>query len=160
MQGRIFQLNCSSGGVPKNPVQQAVVVAQGMEGDRQAHPKIHGGPERALCLFSLERILELQQEGHPIYPGSTGENVTISGIAWEEVRLGCLLRLGDEVVVEITSYTVPCHVIRGSFADRNSNRISQKEHPGDARVYAKVVRSGTLRIGQSVQVITEEQPKP
>ena len=42
-----------------------------------ASPIFHGGPERALCLFSLERILELQAEGHPIFPGAAGENITI-----------------------------------------------------------------------------------
>ena len=35
-----------------------------------------GDPGRAVCLFSMERILQLQKEGHPIDIGSTGENLT------------------------------------------------------------------------------------
>mgnify|MGYP001310271906 CR=1 FL=1 len=36
------------------------------------------GPSRRLvCLFSIEIIEALQKEGHPIFPGSTGENLSI-----------------------------------------------------------------------------------
>jgi len=77
MEGRIFQLNISPGGVPKLPLREAMVGELGLEGDGHSFPDIHGGPERALCLFSLERILELQAEGHPIFPGAAGENITI-----------------------------------------------------------------------------------
>ena len=78
MDGRIFQLNCSKGGVPKLAVRESLLTETGLECDRQADRRYHGGPERALCLFSLERILELQAEGHPVFPGSTGENVTVA----------------------------------------------------------------------------------
>src|SRR5437660_8273239 len=77
MQGRIFQLNMSPGGVPKLAVREAMLTTTGLMGDVQKFTDIHGGPERALCLFSLERILELQAEGHPIFPGAAGENITI-----------------------------------------------------------------------------------
>src|SRR5262245_42508499 len=102
MSGRIFQLNISSGGVPKNAVKEAAVTELGLEGDVQAHPNIHGGPERALCLFSLERILEFQAAGHPIYPGSIGENVTVRGMDWNAIVPGVRLILGEDVLIEIT----------------------------------------------------------
>ncbi len=86
MNGRIFQLNTSAGGVPKLAIREGLVNEWGLMGDDHRFPDIHGGPERALCLFSLERILELQAEGHPIFPGSVGENVTISGLEWEKLR--------------------------------------------------------------------------
>src|SRR6266480_7528908 len=101
MNGRIFQLNSSPGGVPKLPLREAMVVESGLVGDSHNFPEIHGGPDRALCLFSLERILELQGEGHPIFPGSVGENVTISGLNWALLEPGTQLSLGDEVVVEV-----------------------------------------------------------
>ena len=56
MTGRIVQLSVSSGGVPKTAVPTAHISGEGVEGDRQAHPGIHGGPDRAVCLFSMERI--------------------------------------------------------------------------------------------------------
>jgi MOSC domain-containing protein YiiM len=152
MPGRIFQLNTSPGGVPKLPIREADVTELGISGDDHKFPDIHGGPERAVCLFSLERILELQSEGHPIFPGAVGENVTISGIDWGKVTPGQKLSLGDEVLVEITSYTSPCNSIPESFVDGEYQRISQKLHPGYSRVYARVLRPGRIAIGQPVQL--------
>ncbi len=149
----IFQLNCSDGGVPKRAVEEAEVTATGLVGDRQAHPKIHGGPDRALCLYSLERIEELQREGHPITPGSAGENITIKGLDWAELQPGARLALGDEVVVEITSYTNPCNSITASFIKGDYRRISQKKHPGYSRLYARVLNTGRLRVGQEVRLL-------
>jgi MOSC domain-containing protein YiiM len=152
MPGRIFQLNTSPGGVPKLPIREADVTELGISGDDHKFPDIHGGPERAVCLFSLERILELQSEGHPIFPGAVGENITVSGIDWNEVTPGKQLSLGDEVLVEITSYTSPCNSIPESFVDGEYQRISQKLHPGYSRVYARVLRPGRIVIGQPVQL--------
>jgi hypothetical protein len=50
----------------------------------------------------------LQAEGHPITPGSIGENLTIEGIDWNAVRPGAYLRLGEDVVAQVTRYTAPC----------------------------------------------------
>jgi MOSC domain-containing protein YiiM len=154
----IFQLNCSDGGVPKLSVAEAEVTETGLVGDRQAHPKIHGGPDRALCLYSLERIEELQREGHPITPGSVGENVTLKGLDWSELKPGARLALGDEVVLEITSYTNPCNSITDSFIKGNYRRISQKQHPGYSRLYARVLGTGRLRVGQEVRVLELSGP--
>lgn len=153
MIGRIFQLNISAGGVPKLAVREGAVNELGIVGDVQAVPVIHGGPERALCLFSLERILELQAEGHPIFPGAVGENVTISGVDWQKVVPGVQLSLGDEVLLEITSYTTPCNTIPAYFEDGQFQRIAQKLHPGWSRVYARVLNGGKLMVGQTVKLV-------
>ena len=152
MSGRIFQLNISAGGVPKLAVREGQVNELGLVGDEHRFPDIHGGPERALCLFSLERIVELQAEGHPIFPGAVGENITIAGIDWQQVVPGVQLALGEEVLLEITSYTSPCNTIPASFADGQYQRISQKAHPGWSRVYARVLNGGQVRVGQPVKL--------
>ena len=153
MNGHIFQINISRGGVPKLPVREALLTRLGLEGDRQAHPKFHGGPERALCLYALERIIELQGEGHPIYPGSIGENITLIGLDWGKLSPGARLGFGDEAIVEISSYTVPCRTISASFVGGKFGRISQKLHAGDARLYARVLQTGRLSIGQTVRLL-------
>jgi len=157
MSGRIFQLNISAGGVPKLAVREGQVNELGMVGDEHRFPDIHGGPERALCLFSLERIVELQAEGHPIFPGAVGENITIAGIDWQQVVPGVQLALGEEVLLEITSYTSPCNTIPASFADGQYQRISQKVHPGWSRVYARVLNGGALRVGQKVELLNGDE---
>lgn len=154
-EGRVVSLNVSQGGVPKLPVPEARVTRLGMEGDRQAHPDIHGGPERALCLFSAEVIAALQAEGHPIAPGTAGENVTVAGLDWAEVRPGSRWRLGAEVEIEVTRPTTPCKTIRESFRGGEFNRIHHAQHPGESRVYARVLREGSVRVGDPVVPLAE-----
>jgi len=156
--GRIAQINVSNGGVPKQPVEEGVVTWQGLTNDHQANREHHGGPERALCLYSLERIQALQAEGHPIFPGAIGENITVEGLDWEAVRPGVRLRLGAEVVVRVTRYTTPCATIRPFFRDGDYSRVSQKRHPGWSRVYASVVRPGRIRAGDRVELLDEKAP--
>ena len=153
MDGRIFQLNRSGGGVPKLGVREAFLSETGLEGDRQRDLRFHGGPDRALCLFPLELIIELQAEGHPVFPGSVGENVTTYGLEWSRIEPGSRLSLGDEALVEITSYTSPCKTIAASFAGGDFKRISQKVRPGDSRLYARVLRPGRLAVGDPIKLL-------
>lgn len=150
---RVHQINVSQGGVPKFPVAEARITVQGVSGDRHRSPKIHGGPERAVCLFSLELIEALQQEGHPIGPGSTGENLTLAGIAWQDLKPGSRVQIGDAVRLEIVRYTAPCEHNARWFLDRNFMRISQKRHPGWSRMYARVLTEGAVRTGDPVTIL-------
>jgi MOSC domain-containing protein YiiM len=152
VSARIFQLSRSDGGVPKLAVREAEVGGLGLVGDRQKHTKVHGGPERALCLFSLEVIEKLQREGHPIYPGSVGENVTISGLVWADLVAGTRLGLGDQVIVELTRPADPCKQIRESFLEQRFKRL---EVPGEMRWYSRIVRGGLLRVAQHVHVLSQ-----
>ena len=68
----VHQINVSDGGVPKKPIREAKLTERGVEGDRQRNLKVHGGPDRAVCLYSLELLERLQGEGHPIHAGSSG----------------------------------------------------------------------------------------
>jgi MOSC domain-containing protein YiiM len=102
-------------------------------------------------VYSLERIHSLQAEGHPIEIGTVGENVTVEGIDWDFVVPGTRLRLGNEVVLEVASFTSPCKTIRESFIDGKFVRISQKLHPGWSRVYARVISEGEIHSGDAVE---------
>ena len=153
----IFAINVSGGGVPKYAVPEARVTRLGLVGDSQADLKHHGGPDRAVCLFSLDVIRRMQAEGHPILPGSAGENLTIEGLDWSTVRPGVRLAIGegdDRVELEIVSYTVPCSNIRASFANADIRRISQDVHPGQSRLYARVNREGIVRLGHVCHTIS------
>ncbi|HEV8533713.1 MAG TPA: MOSC domain-containing protein [Methylomirabilota bacterium] len=152
-KGRVVQINISPGGVPKLPVASARVIANGLEGDGHRDLEHHGGPERALCIFSLEQIRALQVEGHTITPGAIGENLTLEGLDWERVQPGAVLELGERVRIEITRYTSPCFNIRPSFLGGDFARVSQKRHPGWSRVYAKVLQPGTISQGDPVRLL-------
>ena len=150
--GRIVQLAISPGGVPKLPVDDTAVGELGLANDRHRGAG-HGGPERAVCLFSLEVIERLRAEGHPIAPGTVGENITIAGLDWHLVAPGTRLRLGNDVLLEVTRFTTPCLNIAASFTNGDFARILDADHPGESRVYTRVVQQGTLRTGDPVQIL-------
>ncbi len=122
-----------------------------MDGDRQRNLKHHGGPDRALCLYSADLIESLRAEGHAIEPGTLGENVTIGGVDWRLLEPGVQAKLGG-VLVEVTSFAMPCRNIAPVFADGRSVRVSQRTHPGESRVYARVLSEGVVRVGDRVLV--------
>ena len=150
-QGRVTGLQRSAGGVPKLPVERALVGASGMEGDRQRDRRFHGGPDRALCLYSQERIDALVGEGHAVRPGVLGENVTIFGLPWEAVRPGVRLRIGA-VEAEVTAFASPCQKIAGGFLDGEFTRIAQRVNPGWSRVYVRVLSEGAIAVGDPVEL--------
>jgi MOSC domain-containing protein YiiM len=153
--GRIHQLNVSDGGVPKRPVETATVDVNGITVDHQSDRKAHGGPLRALCMYSAERLGELATEGHNLNPGYLGENVTIEGLDWSLVVPGVLVNLGPEVRCEVTSYTTPCWKNARWFIDGDFSRILQDKHPGYSRVYARVIQGGSIARGDTVELIRE-----
>ena len=147
--GRLESINCSRGGVPKTSMFEALVTERGLDGDRQRDLRYHGGPDRAVVLYSLDVIRALRREGHPVAAGATGENLTVSGIDWTAVAPGVDVRIG-EVVLHITRYTSPCEKIAGAFLAGDFTRISQKLHAGWSRVCARVTAGGIVRMGDAV----------
>ncbi|MEO5588772.1 MAG: MOSC domain-containing protein [Gemmatimonadaceae bacterium] len=135
--------------MPKLPVPEALVTQSGVFGDSHTNGRHHGGPARAVSLFSIERIRALQAEGHPIGTGTTGENLTVIGLDWDLVVPGSLLEAG-EAMLEVTTYTRPCRTIRDSFTDGKFLRLSQTHHPGWSRIYTRVIREGMIRTGDEV----------
>ena len=134
------------------PVLEATVTESGIDGDGQRDLKFHGGPERAISVYSIELIRALQAEGHPIAPGLVGENLTVSGVDWAAITPGAEIRIGG-VRLLVTRYAAPCTNIRGAFAGEDFTRISHKRHPGWSRVYTRVLQGGTIRAGDTVEVV-------
>jgi MOSC domain-containing protein YiiM len=152
-QGRVLQVGVSNGGVPKHAVPQAWVGELGLEGDRHREDTVHGGPYRAVCLFSMEAIERLQAEGHPVEPGSVGENLTTSGIEWAREPGGRQARIGSELVIELVDDATPCDTQRPNFIDGRFKRISRALYPDDARMYACVITPGTVHPGDSIELL-------
>lgn len=152
MNGSIVGLFAAlEGGVPKTEVSTLRVHVNGCIGDKQNDLKHHGGPNRAVCLFSSEVLSEISNEGHPIYPGSVGENVLVQGIDWSSVQIGTQFHFKN-VVLEITSDAPPCRTIKESFSNGDFSRISVKKHPSSVRWYAKVIQDGELFTAESVKI--------
>ncbi|HEX5823980.1 MAG TPA: MOSC domain-containing protein, partial [Candidatus Limnocylindrales bacterium] len=151
--GRVLQVNLSPGGVPKQPVERAWVGPLGLDGDAHHHSTVHGGPHRAVALLAIEAIERVQADGHPIEPGSVGENLTTGGIELARLAVGSRLAIGDDLVLELSAPANPCDVIKGSFRKGKSGRIPILTHPDDSRMYARVLADGEVRPGDPIRVL-------
>lgn len=156
---RVHAINISDGGVLKLPQESAAVRKAGLEGDRQRDLEYHGGPDRAVSLYSLQLIEALRREGHPIEPGTIGENLTLAGLDWKALAPGVRLEIG-EVSLELVSHAAPCRNIAGSFKDKVFTRVAEKAHSGWSRFYARVLKEGTLRVGDRVRVLAGAGSQP
>jgi MOSC domain-containing protein YiiM len=110
MTGSIVQINISPGGIPKRPIFEAIVTAEGIQGDSWSHPELHGGSNQALLLIASEAIDELVAQGFPLYPGALGENLTTLGLDRRLMRAGQRYRAG-EVTLELTKLRAPCETL-------------------------------------------------
>lgn len=150
--GRLLQVNVSQGGVPKLPVPSARITSDGVEGDRQREDTVHGGPHRAVSILGMEAIRRVAAEGHPIAPGTTGENLTTEGFDVSGLPVGTRLAIGDDLVLELSAPTNPCRTIRHSFRDLRFGRLGVATHPNDSRMYARVISPGTVRAGDPIRL--------
>ena len=159
MSGAVHSINVSeSGGVPKLPVRAGIVRFEGLEGDYNKFrtERKEGDPRRAICIFSLERINELQEEGHPIDVGTAGENFTIEGMDWPSLDVGMEIRVGS-TTIRLSEPCAPCNKIGDSFQGRNFSRIDHESQGGWSRWSALVVEEGAVSVGDVVYVL--DSPK-
>jgi MOSC domain-containing protein YiiM len=145
----LAQLNISPGGMPKLPIAAARVTRDGVEGDWQKNRKYHGGPDRAVCIFS-EELYTWLRETHAIdlTPGAVGENFTTRGLDIRTWLPGDQIRVG-QCVIEITDVRIPC---------RNLNQWDPKLLKvinGSSGWVAKVITEGTVRPGDPIELISE-----
>ena len=160
MTGTVLQVNISSGGLPKRPVAEGIVTPLGIQGDLHEHPRIHGGPGKALLLMAIETIEELKGRGYPVFPGALGENITTQGIDPRQLHSGHQFRLGT-AVIELTKLRIPCATldvygpaIQGEIFDaqvKAGDPVSPRW--GMSGFYARVLADGLVRPGDLIELM-------
>ena len=147
MRGTIVAV-CASRrkGVRKRNVGEAEFEADwGLVGDAHA-----GHWHRQVSLLALESIEKMRQKGLNVGPGSFAENLTTRGLDLLSLPIGSRVRVGEEVVLEITQHGKVCH-----------DRCANYEMAGDCvmpreGVFARVIRGGRVKVGDSVEVLVDE----
>ena len=158
-RGQIASINVSHpGGVPKRPIDRTLITTRGLIGDGQRTKEpVHGGPEKAVCLFGVEQIRRVNADGHHLYPGAIGENLTLSGLDLGGLASGDQLRIGDPAsgpIIQLSDPAAPCKNIAGSFEDWRIARVSHKVRPEDSRWYARVLREGPVVSGDPIELLS------
>lgn len=137
-------------GINKVPVTGPVMVdAYGIVGDAICNGDHHGGEEQAIYIEGAETLDWWAEEfGHPLEPGTFGENLVISGIDNRGIAVGDRFIAGD-VVLEVTSTRIPCATFAAKMGDPKFPRRYMKA--GRAGAYARVLVGGMLEAGQVVE---------
>jgi len=162
VQGSIVQVNISPGGLPKRPIAEGWITPLGVEGDRHAHPQIHGGPQKAILIIAAEVVDSLTERGYPLFYGAMGENITTRGIEIRDIRMGDQFRVGG-AVLEITQPRGPCSAldVYGATlkADVYDQKVKQRDHSsprwGMSGFYASVIQAGAVRDGDAVTLLSK-----
>ncbi|RCK69723.1 MOSC domain-containing protein [Desertihabitans brevis] len=148
-------------GIDKRPVDGPVEVrapgpkhgglGSGVVGDHIGDRKHHGGDEQAVYAYAREDLDRwegrLERE---LANGVFGENLTTSGIALEDCRLGERWRVGTcELVVTVPR--IPCSTFRGWLDVRGwLRKFTADARPG---TYLSVAVPGEVTAGDAVEVL-------
>lgn len=162
MTGSVVQVSTSRGGVPKLAIEEGVITPLGIQGDRQAHPQIHGGPRQAVLVVSAEGVDDLATLGFPVTYGSLGENITTRGLDRRFWRTGQRWRVGS-AVIEFTKLRQPCDQL-SVYGDGIQRAVYDvRVHAGDplsprwalGGFYASVVQPGVVRAGDPITLLDQ-----
>ena len=132
-------------GMAKNNIAKGKFIEDhGIEGDAHA-----GNWHRQVSLLSSESIEKMRNMGlNDLIPGSFGENITTEEIDFSEIAIGIILKIGNEVELEITQIGKECH-----SRCRIYYSVGDCIMPNEG-LFAKVTKGGWVYTGDSITVIT------
>jgi molybdopterin adenylyltransferase len=113
----------------------------GVEHDRHA-----GREDRQVSILNAETVRELAERGIPVVPGVLGENLTVEDVPVMDLEVGARLRVG-EAELEITGDRPACKEMLDIHVD------CLKAMVGRSGKMARVVRGGTIRPGDSIELV-------
>jgi MOSC domain-containing protein YiiM len=139
--------------IDKRPVDRALRVRKlGLHGDVQADRKYHGGEDQAVYAYAEEDADRFADDlGREIPPGLFGENLRTRGVDVSGAVIGERWRIGDKVVLEVTSPRTPCGVFERRMGVAGwQRRFDERGAPG---AYFRVIRAGDVRAGDVIEVV-------
>ena len=148
MQGTVVAV-CRSEktGTKKEPCGEGFFLEDyGLSGDAHAAK----GIARQVSLLAEGSIGKMKALGLALNPGDFAENLTVGGMELFSLPVGTRLRVGGEVVLEISQIGKACHSGCAIF-QAVGTCIMPKEG-----VFARVIRRGKIVTGDPVAVIAEE----
>lgn len=120
----------------------------GLLGDAVLDKKHHGGRDQAVYIYLQSDYDWWANElGHPLTPGTFGENLTVDDLSGDTLAIGDRLRIG-EVLLEITYHRTPCATLGRKLGDpRWVKRFAKALRPG---AYMRVLAPGIVEAGMDV----------
>ena len=133
-------------GVPKKAIEQAEFqVGFGIVGDA------HGGTwHRQVSLLAGESIDRVKERLPGLKDGAFAENVITRGVNLLAVKVGDRVRIGTEILLEVTQIGKKCHNQGCAIKKATGDCIMPREG-----VFAKVLEGGAVKSGDKVAVLSE-----
>jgi len=122
-----------------------VLVGHGLEDDAHA-----GEWHRQVSLLAVESIDKMRLLGLDVGPGDFAENLTTRGVDLVSLPVGTRLKVGTEIVLEITQIGKECHE-RCAIYYQAGDCVMPKEG-----VFARVLESGKVEVGDEIRVMDYE----
>jgi MOSC domain-containing protein YiiM len=147
-------------GIDKQPVSGPVKVTDpgprgtgvvGLAGDAVYDVKNHGGTDQAVYAYAREDLDFWQAElDNPLRNGNFGENITTAGLDVTSALIGDRWRIGQDVILEVSSPRTPCGTFQGWLARAGwIKRFTEVAKPG---AYLRVIEPGHIQAGDPVRI--------
>jgi MOSC domain-containing protein YiiM len=132
-------------GTSKYPVNAGELeVNCGLIGDAHAGS---GETIREISLLAIESIEKMNRTGFDFHPGDFAENLTTSGIELVSLPIGTNMKVGKDVVLQVTQIGKKCHTGCAIFKQAGKC-IMPKEG-----IFARVVKGGLVSPEDEVMVL-------
>ena len=105
---------------------------------------------RQVSLLAIESIDKMQEMGFDVDPGDFAENLTTEGIDLVSLPVGTQVRIGEEIVLEITQIGKECHTGCAIY-----RQIGKCIMPREG-VFAKVIRGGSVKGDNQIKRIRSD----
>jgi MOSC domain-containing protein YiiM len=117
----------------------------GVVGDAHADEKWH----RQVSLLAQESVDKMRKLGVDVGPGDFAENLTTEGIELVTLPIGTRLSVGKDVLLEVSQIGKECHTHCAIF-----QQVGTCVMPTEG-IFARVIKGGSIKAGDSIQVIGE-----
>ena len=146
--------------IDKRPLAGPVAVqAEGLAGDEQGDRRIHGGPDKAVHVYSWTHYAQWQRTlgALPVLqaPGAFGENLSIDTPDEHTVCLGDEWRVGSARFA-ISQGRQPCWKLNDRFGVPDMARRLQDS--GRTGWYLRVLQAGAVQAGDAIMLTARPHP--
>ena len=146
-------------GIYKSPVAGRIHLAEdNLAGDGQADLKVHGGPDKAVCVYSADHYpfwrehLGVSDCG----PSWFGENFSIEGQTETDVAIGDTYRIGT-AVVQISQPRAPCSKLGRRWSRLDMPKLVLQS--GRTGWYLRVLEPGDVASGETLTLVDRPFPR-
>jgi MOSC domain-containing protein YiiM len=129
-----------------------------IEGDQQSDLTVHGGVDKAVYVYPSEHY-DFWRKELPDFDlpwGAFGENLTTTGLAEDDVRMGDRFGIGSAEFV-VTQPRMPCFKLTIRFG--RADMIKRFYRSGRSGFYLSVAKEGEIEAGDAISLLHRDAEK-